>query len=127
MGEIEIQSIGGNCPVQAEGRINGEPFYFRARGRWWSLSVGGSDVVGDPQWYHEEPWGEDPYSAGWMDESEARRLIDVGVNLYRRRKEALDSNRSYVKTQCAQLTPSPELSKSPRSPQGRLKKTFLSK
>lgn len=29
----------GNCPVQAEGTIDGFPFYFRARGGSWKLSI----------------------------------------------------------------------------------------
>ncbi len=29
--ELEIKSLGGACPVQAEGRINDKHFYFRAR------------------------------------------------------------------------------------------------
>ena len=33
---LMIDWCGGNCPVQAEGKINGKPFYFRARGECWS-------------------------------------------------------------------------------------------
>ncbi|MEM1235222.1 MAG: hypothetical protein AAGH70_13960 [Pseudomonadota bacterium] len=64
---IDIECLGGNCPVQAERLIDGEPFYFRARGESWLLSVGrdfeafseataihGQDVVGAPRWFHEE-------------------------------------------------------------------------
>lgn len=39
---IIIDSFGGNCPVQAEGTIDGKPFYFRARGSSWSMSIGGT-------------------------------------------------------------------------------------
>ena len=42
---IIIDSFGGNCPVQAEGTIDGKPFYFRARGSSWSMSIGGDDVA----------------------------------------------------------------------------------
>jgi hypothetical protein len=94
MDEVVIEWIGGNCPVQAEGRIDGEPFYFRARGQCWSLSIGGPDTLDNPQWHHEELWGEGPFSAGWIDEDEARRLIVGGATLYRHRMEALDSNRT---------------------------------
>lgn len=92
---IEIDWLGGNCPVQAEGRIDGEPFYFRARGEHWSLSVGsyheictdlavhGRDVIGNPRWEHEEEWGDGPYDAGWMPEDEARRMIEKGATLWR--------------------------------------------
>lgn len=81
--EIRIDMIGGNCPVQAEGLIDGAPFYFRARGSHWSLSVGGADVVGSPDWYHEEPYGDGPFDAGWMEEAEARAFIEKGAELYR--------------------------------------------
>jgi hypothetical protein len=92
---IQIDSIGGNCPVQAYGLIDGEPFYFRARWEHWSLSVGsddedpsdlglyGRDVVGNPRWYHEEDWGDGPFEAGWMPEEEARRMIEKGAALFR--------------------------------------------
>lgn len=43
MGEkrhIVVKYIGGACPVQAEGTVDGIPFYFRARGNGWSLSIG---------------------------------------------------------------------------------------
>ena len=71
---IKIDWIGGNCPVQAEGFIAGCPFYFRARGEHWSMSIGGEDVVGDPLWYYEEEYGEWP-EAGWMPEEKARGFI----------------------------------------------------
>ena len=38
--ELDIHSLGGNCPVQAEGLIDGHPFFFRARGAHWSMTVG---------------------------------------------------------------------------------------
>lgn len=81
--EIRIDLIGGNCPVQAEGLIDGAPFYFRARGSRWSLSVGGANVIGDPEFYHEEAYGDGPYDAGWMGQEEARAFIEKGAGLYR--------------------------------------------
>jgi hypothetical protein len=33
------QAPSGNCPVQAEGYIEGHPFYFRSRGEYWALYV----------------------------------------------------------------------------------------
>ena len=85
--EIEISWIGGNCPVQAEGTINGKEFYFRARGDSWSLRIGGSDVVGNPDWYYEEdyipPDGGDPtFAAGWMTETEARAFLVRAAQRY---------------------------------------------
>lgn len=80
---IQIDMIGGNCPVQAEGSIDGQPFYFRARGSRWTLSVGGPDVVGNPDWFYEEPYGSGPYDAGWMAEDVARAFLVKGADLYR--------------------------------------------
>ena len=37
---IVFTSCGGKCPNQAEGTINGVPFYFRARHGEWQLHVG---------------------------------------------------------------------------------------
>ena len=37
----------GACPVQAEGTVDGLPFYFRARGGEWTLSVAATPA-GEP-------------------------------------------------------------------------------
>ena len=44
---LTITSIGGYCPCQADGIMDGFPFYFRARWDGWTLSVAapGSDPV----------------------------------------------------------------------------------
>lgn len=78
---IELRWIGGNCPVQAEGSVNGKEFYFRARGEHWRLNVGG-DVVCDPEWSYGEDYGDEPYAAGWMTEDEARTFLDKGLALF---------------------------------------------
>lgn len=79
---LVIDWIGGNCPVQAEGKIDGKLFYFRARGDSWALEIGGSgsDIVAE--WRHEEHYGTWP-EAGWMTEDEARAFINKAVDLYR--------------------------------------------
>ena len=74
--DIKIDTIYGNCPVQAEGAIDGEPFYFRARGEHWSMSIGGDDVVGEPDWYYDEDYGRGPFVAGWMSVEEAKLFIE---------------------------------------------------
>ena len=43
-----IEPPSGRCPVQASGTIDGEPWYFRARGCGWSVSFG--------PWDKEIPW-----------------------------------------------------------------------
>lgn len=85
---IVIDQIGGNCPVQAEGTVDGKEFYFRARGSRWSMSIGGSDSATDPEWYYEETYGSGPYDAGWMTVDEARDFIDQAVRRYRDREVA---------------------------------------
>lgn len=79
--QIDIRWIGGNCPVQAEGTVGGQEFYFRARGDSWSIGIGG-DVVLDPEWGYEEDWGDGPYDAGWMPQHVALQMIGKAVGLY---------------------------------------------
>lgn len=79
---IHVEWMGGNCPVQAEGTIGGEPFYFRARGEHWSMSIGGRDVILEPKWRHEEPYPGGQFDAGWMPQWEALGFIAKAVCLY---------------------------------------------
>jgi len=88
-GELKIDMLGGNCPVQGEGSVDGQPFYFRARGNRWTFSVGPNPVAvlcGDAKGFHyEEAYKPDEeYAAGWMDEDEARRFIEQAAAEYRR-------------------------------------------
>ena len=86
MRSYQIDEIGGNCPVQAEGHIGGKTeFYFRARGAAWSMSVGGKDVVGEPGWYYSEPYKEFP-EAGWMPVEEAKEFIKKSIHRYWKEK-----------------------------------------
>lgn len=73
--ELKIESLGGNCPVQGDGTIDGVPFYFRAQGQRWSMGIGG-DVVMAPEWKRSERWGENKFSAGWMSFNEAMAIIE---------------------------------------------------
>jgi len=93
--QIVIEQVGGNCPVQAEGTINGVPFYFRARGKHWALHVG-PDPLADGSWVHRERYSDpsakgrfdsdpddgDPYAAGWMTVDEVRAFIAKAAALY---------------------------------------------
>jgi len=81
---LQIDWLGGNCPVQAEGTIDGVPFYFRSRGDRWSFGVG-PEPVGDPEWEHIEPYGEWP-EAGWITTEQAEAFINKAVAIYRERK-----------------------------------------
>jgi hypothetical protein len=81
---ILIDYIGGNCPVQAEGSIDGQRFYFRARGQHWSLSIGGDDPAMSEGWYYDQPFGDTKYAAGWMTWGQAEAYIIEGARRYRR-------------------------------------------
>lgn len=87
-GELIIDWIGGNCPVQAEGTIVGKPFYFRARGRRWTFEVGDNVLKEDDtwgyEWCHEEPYGDTEFAAGWMTEDEARSFVALAAERYLR-------------------------------------------
>lgn len=84
---IVIEWLGGNCPVQAEGTINGQPFYFRARGDSWSLEVGkpgASDYVSaewETVWEHAEWFGQWP-DAGWMAPEQAEGFLRQAAARY---------------------------------------------
>lgn len=81
---IHIDELGGQCPVQAEGFVDGEPFYFRSRGCAWTMGIGG-EPVGAPAWEYGEPYGEWP-DAGFITLDEARGFIEASVKLWRERR-----------------------------------------
>lgn len=88
-----VHGPSGNCPVQAEGYINGHPFYFRARGAFWSLRVNRKKGVKydfkfcDDDWYYSEEYKGENYeplkegqqwqfSAGWAEKEECIEFIN---------------------------------------------------
>lgn len=81
-----IESIGGNAPVQAEGTIDGVPFYFRARHQNWTLYAG-PDPFADDAWMHRERYSgeDDPHAASWISEEEARAFIARAAAIWRQR------------------------------------------
>jgi len=80
-----LNCIGGNCPVQAEGIVDGRPFYFRARGDEWSLDIGPEDQWhGYGCWRIERDYGSG-FDAGWMHKHEALGFIVEGIAEYRAR------------------------------------------
>jgi len=85
---LTITRLGGNCPVQAEGVVDGEPFYFRARWEHWRLEIGNPSL--DPEWSYQERYGDSPYAAGWMNEDEARAFIAQAVERWRRERHSPD-------------------------------------
>lgn len=104
---VTIDFLGGNCPVQAEGAIDGHTFYFRARGSHWSMEIsGGTESLhtclfqfGAPEWQivweYDERWGDWP-DAGWMDDKDAIWLIHRAAMLYRQHKRANAQQREVV-------------------------------
>jgi hypothetical protein len=84
--KLDICWTGRACPVQAEGTVNGVPFYFRARGQRWSMSIGEDPVgisVGRKEgWRKSEPWGEEMYDAGWMPDETAKEIIEKCAEEY---------------------------------------------
>ncbi len=85
MSGISIDTIGGNCPVQAEGQIDGFVFYFRARGRAWSVEIYDG---GDEPWVTTQFYSDEPYAAGWMSEDEARAFIETAARWFRSERGA---------------------------------------
>jgi hypothetical protein len=83
--------IGGNCPVQGWGRVDGHPWYFRARGAAWSMEIAESKSI-DPEWLPvegeascwliEEDWGVWP-QAGYMADAIAWQLIRNVIDKFR--------------------------------------------
>jgi len=85
---IVIDTIGGNCPVQAEGTIDGHPFYFRARGQHWNIGIGG-EPVGAPAWEHEEAYGDGPFAAGYMPVEEAMQFIRKAAQKFHNKEPSM--------------------------------------
>ena len=79
---VVIDWLDGQCPVQAEGKFDDEPFFFRARGERWYIEVG----TREPRWIHSEPYGDSKYAAGWMTHTEARELIDRAAVIWYSKK-----------------------------------------
>lgn len=81
--KLKIDHISGQCPVQAEGEVDGFSFYFRARGNHWSFEIGNNE------WYREERYGDKPFEAGWMTHEEALILIERAANEFHQLRERL--------------------------------------
>jgi hypothetical protein len=76
--------IGGNCPVQAEGVVDGQAFYFRARGDEWQFHVAPTkELIFDAAtFYIERDYGEG-FDAGWMPNHEALGFIVEAISEFR--------------------------------------------
>jgi hypothetical protein len=97
---IYTEEISGCCPVQAEGTINGLPFYFRSRGEHWSLYIALTKYAdpldrGDGVWRHKEQYppcaDEEPvmihghpckFAAGSATTKECAEFIEMAAELF---------------------------------------------
>jgi hypothetical protein len=90
---VDLLGAGGTCPFQAEGRVDGYPFYFRARGQHWSLQIClnrecATDYCSWPYqgqsiWIHKEQYSEEEFAAGWISSMEAAEFIAKAVDIFR--------------------------------------------
>lgn len=80
-----IDWLGGYCPVQAEGSLDGHRMYFRSRGAQWSLDIGEPYGQEPPLFWHVEEWGTWP-DAGYMPDEIVFEMIDKAVAAYRAAK-----------------------------------------
>lgn len=101
---FDVQWLSGLCPVQANGLIDGRPFYFRARHDAWSIRIAKfkghqtheifSDldaVIDAPDaWEHREKYGEDP-DAGYMPFIEALQFIEWAAKRWRWERSGQDA------------------------------------
>lgn len=79
-----LSSIGGNCPVQAYGDVDGQRFYFRARGDGWQFHVAPTDalIFDADTFYIDRDYGDWP-EAGWMPQHEALGFIVASIAEFR--------------------------------------------
>lgn len=68
--------------MQAEGTVDGVPFYFRSRGNRWSLRIGVAPLS-NSAWCYEESFSNVKFAAGWITEDLAREFIQKAVGIYR--------------------------------------------
>lgn len=96
--DLTIESLGGMCPVQGEGRIDGQYFYFRARGSCWGLEVwppgiapeaSGELPTSDCEWYYGRQWSacrtgeiDAEFGAGYMPIKIAEKFIREAGELW---------------------------------------------
>ena len=70
---LEIKSVGGMCPCQAEGVWDDQSFYFRARWGAWTIEIGATpDDAVSGELVAE---GEDS-TGGWMSEEDAIKIVN---------------------------------------------------
>jgi len=87
MDRFKLLSIGGNCPVQAEGTIDGHPWYFRARTVELEFNVWQDKAAQNADWFspiftHEEAYGVERGDAGWIPQNLALEFVFRAAQLF---------------------------------------------
>lgn len=96
---VQLDSWGGNCPVQGYGTITVDgggqhDRYFRARGESWSVTVGRgveSYVSDEDAELVVEGLSRDqrPFQAGYMSEAEGREHLTLALTCWAEGKRGL--------------------------------------
>lgn len=95
---LTINTLGGYCPCQGEGYLDGKEWYFRARGHRWTfvLSLDGRDPTfpKDGTWWRAAEYDPEGtgYSAGYMQPETAEQIIRKCADEYWQEKAAADGN-----------------------------------
>lgn len=93
--------IGGYCPVQGFGVVDGYTWYFRARGEHWEIGIAPTpgegpefeDAAVDATfekvgWCYHDKWGAWP-DAGYMELDVAWGFIEQSIGKWRAHEEAV--------------------------------------
>ncbi len=92
--KLTIDRIGGQCPVQGDGWVDEQFWYFRARGSRWSFEVwppgckpGPSGDLPEPdsEWYIGRAWPPartDEFAAGYMPTEIAEQYIRHSAEMW---------------------------------------------
>jgi len=83
-------TIGGLCPVQGDGEVDGHAWYFRARGAAWEMVIADGhddplDCYGPerkPGWFKRDPFENWPH-AGYMPLPVAWEKIQQTIKAFR--------------------------------------------
>lgn len=89
---VHLDYLGGNCPVQGEGKIDGYDIYFRSRGDNWTFDIGESPILGQNSIFSVRGNFGDWPRAGWMPWFRAYRIIYKCIKLYKYSKYRSDES-----------------------------------
>ena len=87
---IFTEEPSGYCPVQAEGTVDGFPFYFRSRYDTWTVYIAtnkDSDPLDEQSWVNHEAYPSGgQFSAGYAPREECVEFISKCAKLWAARK-----------------------------------------